>query len=137
MDAPTMAGLLFGLLFIYAAWLTSIVFCATNGRQPLLVAGAAFFPVGVVHGIGVWFGDWWALVVDPDNGRPDRRLSLQRPVSPSKGSAGLLRRPARRQRMHASHFHGASMRRLPGAAAPGYLGVTVLLRDVFSNRGML
>jgi hypothetical protein len=30
----------------------------TNGLRPLLVAGAAFFPVGVVHGIGVWFGGW-------------------------------------------------------------------------------
>jgi hypothetical protein len=27
--------------------------------RPLLVAAAAFFPVGVVHGIGVWFGGWW------------------------------------------------------------------------------
>jgi hypothetical protein len=26
--------------------------------RPLLVAAAAFFPVGVVHGIGVWFGGW-------------------------------------------------------------------------------
>jgi hypothetical protein len=45
-------------LFIYSAWLTSIVFCATNGLRPLMIAAAAFFPVGVVHGIGVWFGGW-------------------------------------------------------------------------------
>jgi hypothetical protein len=31
MDAPTAAGAVFGILLIYAAWLTSIVFCATNG----------------------------------------------------------------------------------------------------------
>jgi hypothetical protein len=58
MDAPTVAGAVFGILLIYAAWLTSIVFCAKNGRQPLLITGAAFFPVGVVHGIGVWLGGW-------------------------------------------------------------------------------
>jgi len=55
-----MSSILFvgsGLSF-YAAWLTSIVFCAANGLRPLMVASAAFFPVGVVHGIGVWFGGW-------------------------------------------------------------------------------
>jgi hypothetical protein len=50
--------LLAGGLLIYAAWLTSIVFCAANDRYPLLIASAVFFPVGVVHGIGVWFGGW-------------------------------------------------------------------------------
>jgi len=44
--------------FVYAAWLTSIVYCAANGMRPLLIAAAAFFPVGIVHGIGVWFGGW-------------------------------------------------------------------------------
>jgi hypothetical protein len=58
MDLQTAATLLAGGLFIYAAWLTSIVFCAANDRFPLLIAGAVFFPVGVVHGIGVWFGGW-------------------------------------------------------------------------------
>jgi hypothetical protein len=42
----------------YAAWLTSIVFCAAHGARPLLIAAAAFFPIGIVHGIGVWFGGW-------------------------------------------------------------------------------
>jgi len=43
-------------LFAYPAWLTSIVFCSamTFARIP----AAAFFPVGVVQGIGVWFGGW-------------------------------------------------------------------------------
>jgi hypothetical protein len=42
----------------YAAWLTSIVFCAVSGQRPLLIASATFFPIGIVHGIGVWFGGW-------------------------------------------------------------------------------
>jgi hypothetical protein len=42
----------------YAAWLKSIVFRAANGARPLLIAAAAFFPVDIVHGIGIWIGGW-------------------------------------------------------------------------------
>ncbi len=45
-------------LFSYAAWLTSIVFCAAAGLRLLLIAAALFFPVGIVHGVGIWFGGW-------------------------------------------------------------------------------
>jgi hypothetical protein len=58
MDMSTAAAIMLTGLFAYSAWLTSIVFCASNGLRPLLIAGAAFFPVGMVHGIGVWFGGW-------------------------------------------------------------------------------
>ena len=58
MDIRTAAVMLLVAAFCYSAWLTSIVFCAGNGMRPLLVAGAAFFPIGIVHGIGVWFGGW-------------------------------------------------------------------------------
>jgi hypothetical protein len=58
MDLMTAATIVFVLAFAYSAWLTSIVFCAANGMRPLLIAGAAFFPIGVVHGVGVWFGGW-------------------------------------------------------------------------------
>jgi hypothetical protein len=58
MNAQTLALLLIGAAFCYSAWLTSIVFCAASGRGPLLVASAMFFPVGIVHGVGVWFGGW-------------------------------------------------------------------------------
>jgi hypothetical protein len=51
----TLAGM---WLFIYAAWLTSIVFCSANSQRGMLIASAAFFPIGVIHGIGVWFGGW-------------------------------------------------------------------------------
>ena len=57
-DVKALATFLLVGLFIYSAWLTSIVFCSTNGQRPLLIAAAAFFPVGVVHGVGVWFGGW-------------------------------------------------------------------------------
>jgi|SRR5271166_518714 len=58
MDAKTAATLILAGMFTYSAWLTSIVFCAAHGERPLLIAAAAFFPVDVVHGIGVWFGGW-------------------------------------------------------------------------------
>jgi hypothetical protein len=58
MDLTTAATIVIVLAVSYSAWLTSIVFCAANGMRPLLIAGATFFPIGVVHGIGVWFGGW-------------------------------------------------------------------------------
>jgi hypothetical protein len=58
MDLQTAAIIAAACLFSYAAWLTSIVFCAANGLRPLLIAAATFFPIGIVHGIGVWFGGW-------------------------------------------------------------------------------
>jgi hypothetical protein len=58
MDLKTLITLAVMWLTIYSAWLTSIVFCSTNDQRRLLIAAAAFFPIGVVHGIGVWFGGW-------------------------------------------------------------------------------
>jgi hypothetical protein len=57
-DLTTAATIVVVLAVAYSAWLTSIIFCATNGLRPLMIAGAAFFPVGIVHGIGIWFGGW-------------------------------------------------------------------------------
>jgi hypothetical protein len=59
MDLSTALALLLGAAVCYAAWLTSIVFCATNGARPLLIAAAAFFPAGRHRPrIGIWFGGW-------------------------------------------------------------------------------
>jgi hypothetical protein len=57
-DLQTVAFFALPILVAYAAWLTSVVFCASNGARPLLIADATFFPVGVVHGIGLWLGGW-------------------------------------------------------------------------------
>lgn len=40
------------------SWLTHIVVCLAEGSWGFLIAGALFFPVAWVHGIGVWFGAW-------------------------------------------------------------------------------
>jgi hypothetical protein len=57
-DLRTLVTLMAGGLFVYSAWLTSIVFSAANGHGSLLIAASMFPPVGVVHGVGVWFGGW-------------------------------------------------------------------------------
>ena len=53
LDSRLAADSLLACMFGYSAWLASIVFCAANGLRRLLIAAAAFFPVGVVHGVGV------------------------------------------------------------------------------------
>jgi hypothetical protein len=58
MDIQTAVAFLLIAAISYSAWLTSIVFCAANDRWSLLVAAASFFPVGIMHGVGIWFGGW-------------------------------------------------------------------------------
>ena len=58
MDFRTMLLMLLIAATAYSAWLTSIVFCSAHNMRPLLIAAAAFFPVGIVHGVGLWFGGW-------------------------------------------------------------------------------
>lgn len=48
-----------GLAFIawtVLAWITHVVTCITTSKWIFLLAGAIFFPIGCVHGTGVWFG---------------------------------------------------------------------------------
>lgn len=42
----------------FAAWLTHIVDCFQDGEWGFLLVGALFFPLAVIHGIGLWFGLW-------------------------------------------------------------------------------
>jgi hypothetical protein len=41
-----------------AAWFTHIVVGIATASWGLLIAGAIFFPIGIIHGIGVWGGFW-------------------------------------------------------------------------------
>jgi hypothetical protein len=54
------AGFLLLLLFVlsFAGWLTHIIDCLTHQLYVLLLVGVFVFPVGIFHGIGVWFGLW-------------------------------------------------------------------------------
>ena len=42
----------------FAAWLTHIINCFQDGEWGFLLVGALFFPLAVIHGIGIWFGLW-------------------------------------------------------------------------------
>lgn len=57
-----LAGLGFAWLAIVltsiAAWFTHIVVCILAKTWGLLIAGAIVAPIGVIHGIGYWFGIW-------------------------------------------------------------------------------
>lgn len=47
------------ILASIAAWFTHIFHCLMAGKYLLLIAGAFIAPVGVIHGIGLWFGVNW------------------------------------------------------------------------------
>lgn len=54
-------GNAFGFLILgtcVAAWFQHVFTCLSEGAWGFLIAGALFFPVAVVHGVGIWFG-WW------------------------------------------------------------------------------
>ena len=40
---------------ITLAWLTHIFTCFGEGMWGFLVAGALFFPIGILHGFFIWF----------------------------------------------------------------------------------
>ena len=52
------ASMAFALTMV-GAWLTHIFHCLFASKYLLLIAGAFIAPVGVIHGIGLWFGFQW------------------------------------------------------------------------------
>jgi len=44
--------------WVFLAWLTHVIVCISTSKRLFLLAGAICFPVGCVHGTGVWFGVW-------------------------------------------------------------------------------
>lgn len=38
------------------AWFTHVFVCLSTAAWGFLIAGALFFPVGIIHGIGLWLG---------------------------------------------------------------------------------
>lgn len=37
-------------------WFTHVIVCIKTSSWLFLLAGALFFPIGMVHGTGIWFG---------------------------------------------------------------------------------
>ena len=50
-----LAAIFLGVL-PFAAWFQHLCTCFTTDRWGTLIAGAIFFPIGVIHGFGIWFG---------------------------------------------------------------------------------
>lgn len=38
-----------------AGWFTHLITCFSEGLWGFLIAGAVFFPIGIIHGIYLWF----------------------------------------------------------------------------------
>jgi hypothetical protein len=56
-DLGTLSGLLL-VAGLFVAWLTHIFVCLKTAAWGFLIAGAIFFPIGIIHGIGCWFNAW-------------------------------------------------------------------------------
>ena len=54
----TLAGLIALTLIVgcVAAWLTHVITCLAAASWGFLIAGAIMFPIGIIHGVGIWFG---------------------------------------------------------------------------------
>ncbi len=50
-------GLILGIT-AFAGWITHVITCIGDDRWGMLIAGGLVFPVGIIHGIGIWFGIW-------------------------------------------------------------------------------
>lgn len=43
------------ILLLPLAWITHVIFCLGTGAWGFLVAGAIFFPIGIIHWFIIWF----------------------------------------------------------------------------------
>lgn len=50
---------LFGLtlmIWVLGTWFTHVIVCIKMSAWLFLLAGAIFFPIGIIHGTGIWLG---------------------------------------------------------------------------------
>ena len=45
-------------LIAAGAWFQHLYTCFTEEAWGFLIAGALFFPIAIVHGVGIWLGFW-------------------------------------------------------------------------------
>jgi hypothetical protein len=55
-----MGNLFLGIIMLVGtgAWFQHLFTCFSDDRWGFLIAGALFFPIAIVHGIGIWLGAW-------------------------------------------------------------------------------
>jgi hypothetical protein len=58
-DVMGFVGMLSLILVPIAAWLTHVIYCLSAAKYVLLLAGGIVAPIGVIHGVGIWFGAGW------------------------------------------------------------------------------
>ena len=46
-------------LMSIVAWFTHVFHCLFAAKYILLLVGAIIAPIGVIHGVGLWFGIAW------------------------------------------------------------------------------
>lgn len=46
------------VLGMVGSWMTSFIYAIKHSEWVLLLVDCVFFPAGIVHGMGLWFG-WW------------------------------------------------------------------------------
>jgi len=46
------------IVAVVGGWLQHLYTCFTTEAWGFLIAGALFFPIGIIHGWGIWFGIW-------------------------------------------------------------------------------
>lgn len=44
------------IAWVVLSWFTHVITCLKTASWGFLIAGALFFPVGCIHGTGIWFG---------------------------------------------------------------------------------
>ena len=55
MNSYPLLGVLLAVWTI-GSWFTHVIVCIQTSSWLFLLAGALFFPIGMVHGTGVWLG---------------------------------------------------------------------------------
>lgn len=59
--APSLTVLIFMasmMIASFAAWITHVLTCIHTEQWLFLIAGAIAAPVGIIHGVGLWFNVW-------------------------------------------------------------------------------
>ena len=59
-DLLGVIGILIGLALVtiapFSAWVTHVITTIQHEQWGLLLIGAIAFPIGIIHGTGIWFG---------------------------------------------------------------------------------
>jgi len=58
-EEKTLSVTLAIVIAMIGAWFTHVIHCLVYAKYLLLIAGGFIFPVGIIHGIGIWFGASW------------------------------------------------------------------------------